>query len=284
MPFTDTYSEATPNNSTVANQIDDEIVKTEREYRERLAVEHCFYEDETGHTDVGEHKQGSARIGRGDAASRPVNNSNNPGSVYVTEEAGTPTKIEYDNGTDWVDITDLSGALVALLDYLKKDGSVALTGAWNAGQEITATRFNGPVTGDVTGNISGDASTLGNSSPSTSADNNSIAKRTALGDLTATTVLPTHGVGISYFNFFNLTHTQNTVYDALTSVVTATVGVKQKASGYYSSSKHLIVMVERSSANTIKIYYLEGAGSANLSSASFVDGNASAVDYIYIFI
>lgn len=147
MSFEKTWSETTPNNSTNANQIDDKVVEFKVAERERQAVEHCRYADETGHTDVGEHKQGSARIGFGVAGNRPANNSANPGRVYVTLTAGVATKIEYDNGSAWVDVTDISGAFAALANYLKKDGSVGLTSAWNAGQNITAPTFTGALIG-----------------------------------------------------------------------------------------------------------------------------------------
>lgn len=46
---------------------------------------------------------------------------------------------------------------VHAVSFLLADGTRALTGNWNAGAQITATQFNGPLVGNVTGDVTGTA-------------------------------------------------------------------------------------------------------------------------------
>jgi hypothetical protein len=108
MPLTKTWDETVPNNSTNANQIDDKVVDFKVAERERQAVEHCRYEDETGHTDIGEHKKGSARIGFGLAVDLPTVNSNNPGKVYKETDTGL---VKLDKGTAWEELISVLSTL-----------------------------------------------------------------------------------------------------------------------------------------------------------------------------
>lgn len=58
MPFSDTWTESDPTGSTYANTLAVIITQAiKRALRERLAEDHYFYADETGHSDVGYHKQ-----------------------------------------------------------------------------------------------------------------------------------------------------------------------------------------------------------------------------------
>jgi len=58
MSFSDTWTESDPTGSTYANTLAVIITQAiKRALRERLAEDHCFYADETGHSDVGYHKQ-----------------------------------------------------------------------------------------------------------------------------------------------------------------------------------------------------------------------------------
>jgi len=121
MAFNQSWDETSPTDSDYGYQIDDFIRNLKEAIRERLAVEHAFYSDETGHSDVGEHKKGSARINFGAAANKPSNNSNNPGAVFIATDTGT---FQYDNGSSWVDIVT-SGAIV--------DGAVTTAKIANSG-------------------------------------------------------------------------------------------------------------------------------------------------------
>ena len=57
MPFTKTWNEAAPAGGDDASNGDNEIRDGKFAIRERLAVDHYFYDDESGHSDVGYHKQ-----------------------------------------------------------------------------------------------------------------------------------------------------------------------------------------------------------------------------------
>jgi hypothetical protein len=121
MAFTDTWSETTPSDATYAKDLDDEIVKAKRSLRERLAVEHDLSANEGSSTTIGQHKQGSARIGFGLAGSKPSNNPTNPGALYVEQSTGgDPEKIVYDNGSEWKTILDIVTALKDIADNWKK--------------------------------------------------------------------------------------------------------------------------------------------------------------------
>jgi len=133
MAFSKTHDETTPSNSTNANQIDDKIVDFKIAERERQAVEHCRYADETGHTDVGEHKKGSARAGFGLATNIGAVNANNPGGLYKETDA---KRVMLDNGTTWEELIErvasllVSGGTLTLTDAngkVVRDSSNALT-------------------------------------------------------------------------------------------------------------------------------------------------------------
>jgi hypothetical protein len=275
----ETWDETIPNNSTNANQIDDKVVSFKVATRERLAVEHCFYEDETGHTDVGEHKQGSARINFGLLANRPANNSNNPGAVYATTDA--LKQIFYDNGSAWVDITDVSGALADLTIFLT--GATGLSGAWNAGQEITATKFIGPLEGNAdTATSADDASTLAGASSDTEATTGTIAKRSANGDIKAAFFKPTQGTTIvAVASFSSVSNdTQNDVYDFLTLYLPTAVGSSCLCHGGINvgvtgtPDVRSVYYFTRTSSSVITIYYDNGG--AGVTSLGFTNGSGSA--------
>jgi len=55
MAFDKTWAETEPLGTRDANLVDDYIRETRYAFRERMAVDHAFYTDESGHADVGYH-------------------------------------------------------------------------------------------------------------------------------------------------------------------------------------------------------------------------------------
>ena len=98
------WNESVPTKDTEARDIDVKIRDFKRAIRERLEHEHAFYDDENGHTDVGEHKTGSARVDFGHSDNKPENNSDNPGLFYYETNTG---EIKIDNGTEWLEYQHL---------------------------------------------------------------------------------------------------------------------------------------------------------------------------------
>jgi hypothetical protein len=99
MPFAKTWDETVPNDSTALRDGDDHIRDFKVAQRERLAVEHNFYADETGHSDVGEHKLGSARTSYDVEANKPTTGTFiETGRLFVSSDsrrlfAGTGTEM-----------------------------------------------------------------------------------------------------------------------------------------------------------------------------------------------
>lgn len=146
MAFNQSWDETSPTDSDYGYQIDDFIRNLKEAIRERLAVEHAFYSDETGHSDVGEHKKGSARINFGAAADIPSNNSDNPGAVYAETD---DKNIKFDNGSSWVNINGYidHGSIKGLTD---DDHTQYLT----TGRHDTTTRHPNSVLKTTTGSVS----------------------------------------------------------------------------------------------------------------------------------
>jgi len=146
MAFNQSWDETSPTDSDYGYQIDDFIRNLKEAIRERLAVEHAFYSDETGHSDVGEHKKGSARINFGAAADIPSNNSDNPGAVYAETD---DKNIKFDDGSSWVNINGYidHGSIKGLTD---DDHTQYLT----TGRHDTTTRHPVSVLKKTTGSTS----------------------------------------------------------------------------------------------------------------------------------
>lgn len=123
MAFGQDWDEDTPTNSSNANEIDNFFRNLKEAIRERLAEEHAFYEDETGHSDVGHHKQGTAKLDFGLNADRPAVDADNPGLIYVETDTKT---IWYDNGTAWVEITSSLYAQDDEKQYFGTDGDFSV--------------------------------------------------------------------------------------------------------------------------------------------------------------
>ena len=105
MAFNKTWDEDEPTDSTLGKDIDNVTRALKEALRERLQQEHAFYEDESTHDDVGEHKKGSARIDFGLQADRPSVNPDNPGSVYVETDT---LSVFYDNGSNWINLMQVN--------------------------------------------------------------------------------------------------------------------------------------------------------------------------------
>jgi len=144
MAFTKNWDESKPAGGDNISRGDDEIRDFKTAIRERLAVEHQFYSDETGKTDVGEHSTGSARIYSGLDADKPTSPKLNQVyyatdtyKLYVCKEAGSWTEITAQfsvnnaNNADKVDNKDAS-------DFFQK----AETGEINALTEKTTLSDN----------------------------------------------------------------------------------------------------------------------------------------------
>jgi hypothetical protein len=89
MPFAESWDEASPTDGDNAYDIDDFLRSLKTAIRERLAVDHYTYADESGHTDVGRHRAGT----------------------HATLYVGTTTEINALTGMDtdsWAFDTDLS--------------------------------------------------------------------------------------------------------------------------------------------------------------------------------
>jgi len=69
MAFTDTYNESYPAGSTPGNELDTAITQgVKRAFRERLAVDHNFFQSETGESNVGCHKKCTLLVQASDPA------------------------------------------------------------------------------------------------------------------------------------------------------------------------------------------------------------------------
>lgn len=104
MAFTNPWDETRPDDSTAIREGDDWIRRNATAVRERLAVEHYAYADETGKTNVGKHKPGSAKILVGLASAKPLPDSSAPGTLYFETDTGL---VKRDTGTAWETVTTL---------------------------------------------------------------------------------------------------------------------------------------------------------------------------------
>ncbi len=106
------WDESEPTKQSPARNLDEYIrEETKKALRQRLSKEHAFTAD-GDEDDVGEHKEGSARIGFGAPGARPGNNSDNPGSLYLSTGSGINT-LTLDDGSHWRDACKLLQAGVA---------------------------------------------------------------------------------------------------------------------------------------------------------------------------
>lgn len=98
MSFSQPWTEREPTDATFAREIDDYMRRLARAVRERLAVEHYAYEDETGQENVGKHRPGSAKILSLPSTGLPTPDPDAPGTLAeVTDEV----RLARDDGSEW---------------------------------------------------------------------------------------------------------------------------------------------------------------------------------------
>lgn len=183
------WDETSPTKASPARDLDIVIRDLKQQLRDRLDFEHAFYLDETGHLDVGEHKQGSARLGFGPVMSRPEVNPLNPGGIYIQTDSNPIGKLEYDNGFAWVPLGYLRSDDASDQNVFGKLVKRDAEGNFIATQ-ITANvvgnlvgNVQGNVVGDVEGNVIGSCSgssgsCTGNAASATNATNATTAVTT----------------------------------------------------------------------------------------------------------
>ena len=105
MALTNAWNEAVPTDENYGFELDDYLRQLALNVRERIGVQHKTYSDETGHTDVGEHKPGECNVVFvGAKASFPVPATSNAGCFAVaTDETN---QIYYWNGTGWAKVQE----------------------------------------------------------------------------------------------------------------------------------------------------------------------------------
>lgn len=94
MAFNQTWNESEPTDTTEAKDIDNEIRKVKEALRERLAVEHAAYSDESSKEDVGEHRFVSSM---GQLSERP--DYGKTGRIFMATDKET---LFLDTGTSWL--------------------------------------------------------------------------------------------------------------------------------------------------------------------------------------
>ena len=100
MALTNAWQEAYPDNDNFGFELDDYQRQIRTDVRERLAVQHKAYLDETGHTDVGEHTPGECTVSYiGTKSTFPVPSTATKGCIAIaTDEANQQY---YWTGTAW---------------------------------------------------------------------------------------------------------------------------------------------------------------------------------------
>jgi len=104
MAFDVNWEEGEPDDLEDASLGDDRIRDTRYGVRERAAVQHQAYADESGHSDVWEHTPGECTVSFvGTKANFPTPSTTTPGCIAIaTDEANKPY---YWNGTAWIAIS-----------------------------------------------------------------------------------------------------------------------------------------------------------------------------------
>lgn len=141
MALTRAWSEALPTDDNYGYEIDDYMRQSRTDVRERAAVQHKAYADETGHTDVGEHKPGECTIVKiGAKSTFPTPATTTAGCLAIATDEGN--QAYYWSGTAWVKCQEpvlitgnqtiagaktFSGAVVLNAISTVKDGSIMST-------------------------------------------------------------------------------------------------------------------------------------------------------------
>jgi len=105
MAFTRAWQEALPDDENFGYELDDFQRQTRVDLRERLGVQHNTYADETGETDVGEHKPGECNVAYvGEKADFPVPATSNAGPLAVATDEGN--QLYYWSGSAWTKVQE----------------------------------------------------------------------------------------------------------------------------------------------------------------------------------
>jgi hypothetical protein len=106
MSLTRAWQESYPTDENYGYELDDYQRQIRQDVRERLAVQHKVYSDETGHSDVGEHTPGECNVAYiGDKADFPTPATSNPGCLAVATDESN--QIYYWTGSDWAKIQEV---------------------------------------------------------------------------------------------------------------------------------------------------------------------------------
>jgi len=105
MALTRSWQEANPNDDNYGFELDDYQRQTRQDVRERAAVQHKAYLDESGHSDVWEHKPGECTILHvGTKASFPTPATTTKGCVAIATDEGN--QVYYWNGSGWLKVQE----------------------------------------------------------------------------------------------------------------------------------------------------------------------------------
>jgi len=140
MSFAQTWNEADPAGTDYIRDGDNSIRNFKIAFRERFAVDHYAYSDETGYSNVGEHK----KITFGEHSGNPTAVTDK-GFLFCKNDGGDTELYWMDAAGNVVQITG-DGIMYGSDNYLLADGTVPLTADWDAGSyKITAEQFESDV-------------------------------------------------------------------------------------------------------------------------------------------
>jgi len=105
MAFSNAWQETKPDNDSYGYEIDDYMRDIRTDLRERLAIQHQIYLDETAKTDIGEHTPGECTVlYAGDKADFPTPSTTSKGCMAIATDEGN--QFYYWNGTAWAKIQE----------------------------------------------------------------------------------------------------------------------------------------------------------------------------------
>lgn len=105
MAFTRAWQEAYPDDENFGYELDDYQRQIRVDVRERVGLQHKTYADESGHTDVAEHKAGECNIAFvGAKASFPVPATSNAGCLAVATDENN--QLYYWSGSAWTKVQE----------------------------------------------------------------------------------------------------------------------------------------------------------------------------------
>jgi len=103
MSFAKQWDETTPKGTDYHSSVDDHIIDLKVAIRERANVQHHAYSDESGHSDVWEHKPGECTVLYvGNKADFPTPSTSNSGCLAVATDENNA--LYYWNGSAWTSL------------------------------------------------------------------------------------------------------------------------------------------------------------------------------------